>query len=88
MAKSTNTDALHQGNEPTEGTEQRLSLPARAGPELPVEQRGPLLGRSAQCSSAAALCTGDPLLETARLCQKPRLWIIFHVALTVSNFRY
>lgn len=54
MAEPTNTDALHQGNEPTEEMQLRSCCPG-PGAGLPVEHGGPLLGRrgALQPSSAA-----------------------------------
>lgn len=54
MAEPTNTDALHQGNESTEEKQPRSCR----GAGLPVERRGPLLGRAGalQVAWKAWLC--------------------------------
>lgn len=51
MAALTNTDALHQENESTEEMQPRSCRPG-PGAGLPVERRGPLLGRAGDCSVA------------------------------------
>lgn len=77
MAEPTNTDALHQGNEPTEEMQLRSCCPG-PGAGLPVEHGGPLLGRrgalqpsSEHCSPALQLRSQPAGISGSACCGYP-----------------
>lgn len=77
MAESTNTDALYHGSRSTEEMQVRALCSPGHGCALLVEQRGPLLGRDAQCSSAEQPAAPWPLARSVWRHQKLRPRILF-----------